>query len=192
MKKLAALAFVAGLGFGVVSQDASAAPVSSGALHLLMNSEALHGAFRGETVKDGFVQRAQSSEQVQQDEALKVKGALQYRAPTAVPVEDWPEKPADGANLRGRVSEEFPVAKEPRFSPQIRRPTLSQRAGGAGNGAASVKRRSYSYSRYYSYRPYYGRGYYRRGRGYYGSLYGRTCDPEILGHITRWSCAYRY
>jgi len=38
----------------------------------------------------------------------------------------------------------------------------------------------------------YGGGYYRLRRGYYGSEYGRTCDPEILGHITRYSCAYRY
>jgi hypothetical protein len=40
--------------------------------------------------------------------------------------------------------------------------------------------------------PYGGGGYYRVRRGYYGSEFGRTCDPEILGHITRYSCAYRY
>ena len=158
--------------------DAITAPVSSGALDLLMNSEALPGGLSGETVK-GLVQPAQSSEQVQQEDDVKVRGALRYSAPTAVPVEDWPEAPADGANVRGQVSGNLPSAKERRVFPPIRRPTL---------GAASVTlRRGYTYPRYYSYGP-----YYRRGRGYYGSVYGRTCDPEILGHIARWSCAYRY
>jgi hypothetical protein len=58
MKKLAALAFAAALGFGVVPQGASAAPVSSGALDLLMNSEALRGGASGETVTDGLVEPA--------------------------------------------------------------------------------------------------------------------------------------
>jgi hypothetical protein len=58
MKKLAAFAFAAALGFGVVPQGASAAPVASGALDLLMNSEALKDGARGETVKDGLVQPA--------------------------------------------------------------------------------------------------------------------------------------
>jgi hypothetical protein len=189
MKKIAALAFVAALGFSVIPQDASAAPVSSGALDLLMNSEALHDGRSSETVKDGLVQPAQSSEQVQQDDGVKVKGALQYSAPTAAPVEDWPEAPADGANLRGQVSGNLPAAKERRVFSPIRRSTR-QRADGA---ASVTRRRGYTYyddARYYSYRPY-GRGYYRRFRGYYGSVYGRVCDPEILGHITRWSCAYR-
>ena len=187
MKKIAALAFVGALGFSVVTQDASAAPVSSGALDLLMSSEALHGGGSGETVKDGLIQPAQHSKEGQQDDGVKVKGALQYRAPTAVPVEDWPQAPADGANVLGEVSGNLPAAEERRVSPSIRRPTLSQRAGGAGISAATVTRRR-GYTHYHPY----GRGYYRRGRGYYGSLYGRTCDPEILGHITRWSCAYRY
>jgi hypothetical protein len=185
MRKIAALAFVGALGFSVVTQDSSAAPVSSGALDLLMSSEALHGGGSGETVKDGLIQPAQHSKEGQQDDGVKVKGALQYRAPTAVPVEDWPQAPADGTNVRGEVSGNLPAAEERR--PSMRRPTLSQRAGGAGIGAATVTRRR-GYTHYHPY----GRGYYRRGRGYYGSLYGRTCDPEILGHITRWSCAYRY
>ena len=168
MKKIAALAFVAALGFSEVPQDASAAPVSSGALDLLMNSEALHGGRSGETINDGLVQPAQSSEQVPQDDGLKVKGALQYSAPTAAPVEDWPEAPADGANVRGQGSGNLPAAKERRVSP--RRSTLSQRADGA---ASVTRRRGYTYyddARYYSYRPY-RRGYYRRGTSYDGSMY---------------------
>ena len=58
MKKLAALGFAAALVFGVVPQGASAAPVSSGALDLLMNSEALKDGASGETVKDGLIQPA--------------------------------------------------------------------------------------------------------------------------------------
>src|SRR5262249_29929599 len=111
------------------------------------------------------------------------------------PVEDWPEVPADGANVRGQVSGNLPAAEERRVVPPIPRPTLSRLSDGAGNGAASAtRRRSYTYhndSRYYSYRRW-DRGYHRQGRGYYGSVYGRVCDPEILGHITRWTCAYRY
>jgi hypothetical protein len=178
MKKFVALAFLAALGFSVVLRGASAAPVSSGALDLLMNSEALHGGFGGETVNDGLVQPAQISEQVQQDDGVKVKGALPYSAPTAVPVEDWPQAPADGTNLRGQVSGNLPAVKARRVSP-IRRPTLSERANGAGEVAPSVKRRGYTYSRYYSHHPY-GRGYYRRGRGYYGPVYGPAYDLEIL------------
>ena len=59
---------------------------------------------------------------------------------------------------------------------------------------AAEARQRYAY--YYGYGPAYvnapyGPGYYRAGRGYYGSAFGRTCDPEILGHITRYTCAYR-
>ena len=49
----------------------------------------------------------------------------------------------------------------------------------------------YGYAPIYSYGPYV-RGYFRPTRSYYGSAYGRACDPEILGHITRYSCEYRY
>jgi hypothetical protein len=58
MKKLAALTFAAALGFGLVPQGAGAAPVSSGALDLLMNSKAFNDGASGETVKDGLVEPA--------------------------------------------------------------------------------------------------------------------------------------
>jgi hypothetical protein len=58
VKKLAAFAFAAALGFGVVPQGASAAPVSSGALDLLMNSQALKNGVSGETIRDGLVEPA--------------------------------------------------------------------------------------------------------------------------------------
>ena len=47
----------------------------------------------------------------------------------------------------------------------------------------------YGYGPAYTYAPY-GAGYYR-GRAYYGSVYGRRCDPELFGRITRYTCAYR-
>ena len=47
----------------------------------------------------------------------------------------------------------------------------------------------YGYGPAYTYAPY-GAGYYR-GRPYYGSVYGRRCDPELFGRITRYTCAYR-
>jgi hypothetical protein len=59
MKKLAALAFAMPLAFGlcVLANDASAAPASSGALGVIMNSEALNGV-TGETATDGLVEQA--------------------------------------------------------------------------------------------------------------------------------------
>ena len=57
MKRLVALAFAVplALGLGFLANDANAAPASSGALNVLMSSEAVGG---GETVKDGLVQPA--------------------------------------------------------------------------------------------------------------------------------------
>jgi hypothetical protein len=43
----------------------------------------------------------------------------------------------------------------------------------------------------YSYGPY-GGGYSRPGPGYYGSASGPYCEPEREGHISRYSCEYRY
>jgi hypothetical protein len=44
----------------------------------------------------------------------------------------------------------------------------------------------------YSYGPYYGGGYVPRGPGYYGSESGPYCEREREGHISRYSCEYRY
>jgi len=60
MRKLAALSFAVPLAFAfcLVAHEASAAPASSGALGVLMTSEALNDGATGETVKDGLVQPA--------------------------------------------------------------------------------------------------------------------------------------
>jgi hypothetical protein len=60
MRKLTALALAVplALGLGVVTNAASAAPVSSGALNVLMTSEALKDGGSGETVKDGLIEPA--------------------------------------------------------------------------------------------------------------------------------------
>ena len=60
MKKLTALALAMPLAFGLgaVANQASAAPVSSGALDVLTNSEALQAGANGETARD-FIEPAQ-------------------------------------------------------------------------------------------------------------------------------------
>jgi hypothetical protein len=66
---------------------------------------------------------------------------------------------------------------------------------GATTQQAAAQWRGYTYyddaPAYYPYRPY-GGGYYRPYRGYYGSEFGRWCEPEREGHVGRWTCAYRY
>jgi hypothetical protein len=66
---------------------------------------------------------------------------------------------------------------------------------GATMQQAAAQWRGYTYyddaPAYYPYRPY-GGGYYRSPRGYYGSEFGRWCEPEREGHVGRWTCAYRY